>query len=65
VGGRKVSYAQPTDALEAPGSLRGQAAAILALLRASGEQPVARLEDRFRQRARRGEEARRPRPRQT
>ena len=42
-----MAYAQPTDALEPPGSLRGQAAAILALLRASGEQPVARLQDRF------------------
>ncbi|MEO7329649.1 MAG: primosomal protein N' [Minicystis sp.] len=47
VGRSKVAYAQPTDALEPPGSLRGQAAAILALLRASGEQPVARLADRF------------------
>jgi primosomal protein N' (replication factor Y) len=47
VGGRRVAYARPTDAIEAPGSLRGQAAAILALLRASGEQPVARLADRF------------------
>ncbi|MFO0762119.1 MAG: primosomal protein N' [Byssovorax sp.] len=47
VGARKVAYARPTAALEAPGSLRGQAAAILGLLRASGEQPVARIEDRF------------------
>jgi len=47
VGGRKIAYAQPTDALEPAGSLRGQAAAILALLRASGEQPIARLEERF------------------
>ncbi len=47
VGGRKVAFARPTDALEAAGSLRGQAAAILGLLRASGEQPVARLEERF------------------
>jgi primosomal protein N' (replication factor Y) len=47
VGGRKVAYARPTDAIEAPGTLRGQASAILALLRASGEQPVARLEERF------------------
>ncbi len=47
VGGRKVAYARPTDALEAPGTLRGQQAILLALLRASGEQPVARLEDRF------------------
>jgi primosomal protein N' (replication factor Y) (superfamily II helicase) len=47
VGGRRVAYARPTDAIEAAGSLRGQAAAVLALLRASGEQPVARLADRF------------------
>ena len=47
VGGRKVTYARPTDALEAPGTLRGHAAAILALLRAGGELPVARIEDRF------------------
>src|SRR5262245_5627502 len=39
VGGRKVAFARPTDAIEAPGSLRGQAAAVLALLRATGEQP--------------------------
>jgi primosomal protein N' (replication factor Y) len=47
VGGRKVAFARPTDAIEAPGTLRGQASAILALLRAGGEQPVARLEERF------------------
>src|SRR5262249_38778182 len=47
VGGRKVAFARPTDAIEPPGSLRGQAAAILALLRATGEQPVARIEERF------------------
>jgi primosomal protein N' (replication factor Y) len=47
VGGRKVLFARPTDALEPPGALRGQAAAVLALLRATGEQPVARLEKQF------------------
>jgi primosomal protein N' (replication factor Y) len=47
VGGRRVAWAKATDALEAPGTLRGQAAAVLALLRGSGEQPVARLEERF------------------
>ena len=47
VGGRKLAYARPTDAVEAPGSLRGQAAAVLALLRANGEASVSRLEDRF------------------
>jgi primosomal protein N' (replication factor Y) len=47
VGGKKILYARPTDALEAPGTLRGQAAAVLALLRASGEQPVAHLAKQF------------------
>jgi len=47
VGGRKVAFVRPTDAIEPPGSLRGQAAAILALLRATGEQRLARLEERF------------------
>jgi primosomal protein N' (replication factor Y) len=47
VGGRKLAYARPTDVVEEPGTLRGQAGAVLALLRASGEQPVARLEERF------------------
>lgn len=47
VGARKIAYALPTDAIEAPGSLRGQAAAILALLRSSGEQQVARIAERF------------------
>jgi primosomal protein N' (replication factor Y) len=47
VGGKRVAYAKPTDALEAPGSLKGQAAAVLSLLRASGEAPVARLEEKF------------------
>ncbi|WP_437575535.1 replication restart helicase PriA [Sorangium sp. So ce887] len=47
VGGRKVAYARATDVVEEPGTLRGQAAAVLALLRATGEQPVARIEERF------------------
>lgn len=47
VGGRKVLFAHPTDAVEPPGALRGQAAAVLARLRALGEQPVARLEQEF------------------
>jgi primosomal protein N' (replication factor Y) len=47
VGGRRVAFARPTDALEAPGTLRGQAAAVLAVLRANGEQPVARLAQTF------------------
>jgi primosomal protein N' (replication factor Y) len=46
VGGRRRAFARPTDRVEPPGALRGQAAAVLALLRASGEQPVAALEAR-------------------
>lgn len=44
VGGKRIQFARPTDAVEPDGSIRGQAAAVLKLLRASGEQPVARLE---------------------
>ncbi len=47
VGGRRLAFARPTEMLEAPGSLRGQAASVLAFLRASGEHPVARLEEKF------------------
>ena len=47
VGGRVVGFAQATDRVEEPGSLRGQAAAILALLRSSGELPVPQLAKRF------------------
>lgn len=47
VGGRRIAYARATDAVEAPGALRGQAAAVLSLLRSNGEMPVARLEDKF------------------
>jgi primosomal protein N' (replication factor Y) len=47
VGGKKILFARPTDAIEAPGKLRGQAAAVLALLRANGEQPVAHLAKQF------------------
>jgi len=46
VGGRQVTFASATDAVETPGRLRGQAAAILALLRATGEQSVPRLQQR-------------------
>ena len=46
VGGREISYARATDAVEPAGSLRGQAAAVLALLRALGEQPVSQIEKR-------------------
>ena len=47
VGARKIAYARPTDAIEEPGTLRGQSAMILALLRAGGELPVARVQDQF------------------
>jgi primosomal protein N' (replication factor Y) len=44
---RKVLYACATDGVEAAGTLRGQAAGALALLRSHGELPVSRLEERF------------------
>jgi primosomal protein N' (replication factor Y) len=47
VGGRAITVARATDAVEAPGSLRGQAAGVLALLRAAGEQSVPQLEKRY------------------
>jgi primosomal protein N' (replication factor Y) len=47
VGGRVVQVVRPTAAIEPAGSVRGQAAAILALLRASGEAPIAALEKTF------------------
>jgi primosomal protein N' (replication factor Y) len=43
VGKKRVKIAIPTDKLEAPGSLRGNAAALLTRLRLEGEIPVARL----------------------
>jgi primosomal protein N' (replication factor Y) (superfamily II helicase) len=47
VGGKKLRYARATDQLEAPGSLKGNAAAVLALLRSAGELPVAKLAERW------------------
>jgi primosomal protein N' (replication factor Y) (superfamily II helicase) len=47
VGGRRLGVARATDRLEAAGSLRGQAAAVLALLRAEGEMALSDLERRF------------------
>ena len=47
VGGRQLSFASATDKVEQPGALRGQAAAILALLRATGEIQVSELAKRF------------------
>ncbi|MBW2529094.1 MAG: primosomal protein N' [Deltaproteobacteria bacterium] len=47
VGGRRIAVARPTDAVEKPGSLRGQTNAVLAALRLSGECSVVELEKRF------------------
>ncbi|HZO12662.1 MAG TPA: primosomal protein N' [Polyangiaceae bacterium] len=47
VGGRLVLFARATDRVEEPGRLRGQAAAVLALLRSVGEQPVSQLVTRY------------------
>jgi primosomal protein N' (replication factor Y) (superfamily II helicase) len=47
VGGREVLFARATEVVEAPGSLRGQAAAILALLRAGGDAQVSALAKRY------------------
>lgn len=47
ISARRILFAAPTDAIEAPGTLRGQAAVLLSLLRATGELPIARLEDKF------------------
>ena len=48
VGARQVQWAQPTARVEEPGTLRGQAAAVLAHVRAVGAEPVAKLESRWR-----------------
>ena len=45
--GRVVTFATATDALEAPGSLRGQAALVLAFLRAHGDAKVSALARQF------------------
>jgi primosomal protein N' (replication factor Y) len=47
VGSRQVLWVGPTDRTEESGKLRGQAALVLAHLRAVGEVPVARLEERW------------------
>jgi primosomal protein N' (replication factor Y) len=47
VGGRQVTVARASDAVEQPGSLRGQTAAVLALLRSSGELSLPELEKRY------------------
>ena len=45
--GAVVQWAAATEMLEAPGSLRGQAAAVIALLRASGDMPVSEVQKRY------------------
>jgi primosomal protein N' (replication factor Y) len=48
VGARTIQWVRATPAVEEAGSLRGQAAMILAHLRALGAEPVAKLEKRWR-----------------
>jgi primosomal protein N' (replication factor Y) len=48
VGSRRVQWVAPTACVEVAGALRGQAAAILAHVRAVGATPVAKLEQRWR-----------------
>lgn len=47
IGARRVQWVGPTARVEAAGALPGQAAAILAHVRAVGAEPVARLEARW------------------
>jgi primosomal protein N' (replication factor Y) len=47
VAARHVQWVVPTSRVEEAGTLRGQAAALLAHLRASGAEPIARLEERW------------------
>ncbi|HEU4411490.1 MAG TPA: primosomal protein N' [Polyangiaceae bacterium] len=47
VGGRRVRFAAPTERVEEPGTLRGQALFVLHYLRANGPTPLARLEERW------------------
>ncbi len=44
---RRVRWAAATEKVEEPGTLRGQASALLAHLRAVGATPVAKLEERW------------------
>jgi primosomal protein N' (replication factor Y) len=48
VGQRRVLYVWPTDAVEEPGTLRGQAALVLAYVRGLGEARVAEVQRHFR-----------------
>jgi len=47
VGGRRIAFAAATDVVEQPGTLRGQTAAVLSLLRSNGEAPIARIQEQF------------------
>ncbi len=47
VGARTVQWVTATARVEEPGTLRGQAAAILAHVRATGAEPTAKLETRW------------------
>jgi len=47
VGAHRVQWVTATDRVEPPGSLRGQAAAVLAHVRAAGAEPLAHLERRW------------------
>jgi primosomal protein N' (replication factor Y) len=47
VGSRRVQWVLATDRVEEVGSLRGQAAALLANLRANGAEPITKLESRW------------------
>jgi len=47
VGARSVQWVVPTSRVETAGTLHGQAAAVLAHLRATGTEPIARLERRW------------------
>jgi primosomal protein N' (replication factor Y) len=47
VGARRVQWVTPTSRVEEAGSLRGQAAAILAHVRATGAEPIAKIEERW------------------
>jgi primosomal protein N' (replication factor Y) (superfamily II helicase) len=47
VGVRTVQWVTATTRVEQPGSLRGQQAALLAHVRATGAEPIARLETRW------------------
>jgi len=47
IAGRRVQWVAPTAQVEEAGTLRGQAAAVLAHVRAVGAEPLARLEERW------------------